>query len=391
MGHLTHHRALAAQVERDRTVRATWMPVHYRSEDLWQRMPGVRSNVSLLLSLRARRTISARQRETGSFDALFFHTQLTSLLSHRAMAATPSIISLDATPLNADPQPPAIESRFVRRPDGEGPWDRFKFEWYRRAFSRAAGIVAWSEWARRSLLADYQIEPSKVSVIPPGVDVDFWQPRAQRAEREKPRILFVGVDFRRKGGELLLRAFERFTGRAELDIVSPEAPLLPRLEGVRTHADLSINSEALRQLYARADVFVLPTLNDCTPIAVLEAMASGLPVIASDVGAVREQVEHGVTGLLTPAAEPGALSDAIESLLCDAGRRRAMGAAGRARAERLFCAARNYAQVLSLIKRCVESWTPLAGTVGDEELSPRGAERRNGVIAAGERAWASEL
>lgn len=400
MGHLTHHRALAAEAACDPNVRATWMPVPYRDDDVWQRTPGVRRNMSLLLSLRARRAVMAHTRSAGPFDALFYHTQLTALLSQSLMARIPTVISLDATPLNADPAPPALANGFARRPDGEGPWDRLKFEWYRRAFSRAAALVTWSEWARRSVIHDYNIEPQRVSVIPPGVDLAMWRAASERGgprpTHEKPRLLFVGVDFDRKGGEVLLKAFRQLTGHAELDVVSPEAQSLPNgIPGLRVHRNLSINSGELRDLYARADLFLLPTLNDCTPLAVLEAMASGLPVVASDVGAIREQVEDGVNGLLVTPGDVRSLVGAVKALLSDVTRRRAMGVAGRARAERLFCARRNYAQVLALIQTCIQAW-PGTGRIpveGDEELSPARAERRtqNGVtLPAGGRAWASE-
>lgn len=400
MGHLTHHRALAAEAARDPNVRGTWMPVQYRDDDVWQRTPGVRRNMSLLLSLRARRAVMAHTRSTGPFDALFYHTQLTALLSQSLMARIPTVISLDATPLNADPTPPALANGFARRPDGAGAWDRLKFEWYRRAFSRAAALVVWSEWARRSVIHDYNIEPGRVTIIPPGVDLAMWRAASERgvdqATGEKPRLLFVGVDFDRKGGDVLLEAFRQLAGHAELDVVSPEARSLPNgVPGLRVHRDLSINSGELRDLYARADLFLLPTLNDCTPLAVLEAMASGLPVVASDVGAIREQVEDGVSGLLVSPGDVGGLIGAVKALLGDPARRRDMGAAGRARAERLFCARRNYAQVLALIKTCVEAWHGAGSTAqeGDEELSPARAERRtqNGVtLPAGGRAWASE-
>src|SRR5687767_6577050 len=110
MGHVTHHRALAAEAGRDSEVRASWMPVPYQSDDAWQRMPGISGNLSLLLSMRARREVRRRERIEGPFDALFYHTQVTALMSQGLMRRVPTILSLDATPLNADPTSAATPS-----------------------------------------------------------------------------------------------------------------------------------------------------------------------------------------------------------------------------------------------------------------------------------------
>lgn len=235
--------------------------------------------------------------------------------------------------------------------------------------------------------------------------MSVWRPQpegaaaenAQRRLARKARLLFVGTDYDRKGGDVLLKAFNtRLAERAEMDVVSPHPEILPSPpHGVRVHRDLSINSVQLRGAYAQADVFVLPTLNDCTPLAVLEAMACGLPVVASDIGAIREQVEANVTGLLVPPGDSAALAQAVEALLEDEPRRRAMGRAGRARAERLFCAQRNYAQVLGVIKSCVEAFRAAqrdGRNVASRTARPGLMRRDNGAadLEGGHQAWASE-
>jgi glycosyltransferase involved in cell wall biosynthesis len=91
-----------------------------------------------------------------------------------------------------------------------------------------------------------------------------------------------------------------------------------------------------RAALADADLFVLPSRAEGLPLSICEAMLAGLPVVATDVGSVREIVEDGVTGLLVPADDAAALTAAIRSLLDDPARRAAMGAAGRARAAAEF-------------------------------------------------------
>lgn len=104
-------------------------------------------------------------------------------------------------------------------------------------------------------------------------------------------------------------------------------------------------------LLAAADVFVLSSTSEGMPMTVIEAMAAGLPVVASDVGGMRELVEHGVTGLLVPARDADALAGALADLLADPARRRAMGAAGHARAEALFDLPRFRAEHVALYER----------------------------------------
>jgi glycosyltransferase involved in cell wall biosynthesis len=97
-----------------------------------------------------------------------------------------------------------------------------------------------------------------------------------------------------------------------------------------------LNEAELALWYSAADVYVLPTRGDNFPYTVLEAMACECPVIASDVGGVSEQVEHGKTGYLFPLGDRPQLARALETLLGDPGRCREFGAQARRRVETLF-------------------------------------------------------
>jgi glycosyltransferase involved in cell wall biosynthesis len=186
------------------------------------------------------------------------------------------------------------------------------------------------------------------------VDLAQW-PRVTPEERlaasagRLPQLLFVGGDFERKGGRLLLDCFERdLTGRCELDIVTQTTITPP--PGVRLHTTLTPNSDELKRLYAEADIFVFPTLADCAPLAVPEAMAASLPVVTTRVGAIPEMIEDGVTGLLVAPGDRDGLRDALERLLQSPEMRVQMGASARAVAERVDDAGRNAARVLDVLR-----------------------------------------
>lgn len=354
LGHVTHHKNLARWVTEDASLCPTWMPIAPEKADRWERVPVLRNNWSLKASLRARDALQdALRREP--LDALFLHTQTVALFAVPFMRRVPSVVSLDATPLNYD----TVGAEYGHSAGNTGWLERRKYQWNRATFHAAAGLVTWCQWAKDSLINDYGVPAENITVIPPGVDMELWS--LERTAREetpgrKLRLLFVGGDFARKGGKIVVEAFRAgLQGVCELDIVTREAGVeeqVSGLPGVRVHRGLTANSKPLRDLYAAADLFLFPTLGDCLPIAVMEAMAAGLPVVATSVGALREEVEDGVNGLIVPPRDVGAIVEAIRSLTEDATRRRTMAAASRAMAETRFDARKNYTALLSLMKAC---------------------------------------
>ncbi|HZO51344.1 MAG TPA: glycosyltransferase family 4 protein, partial [Bryobacteraceae bacterium] len=353
LGHVTHTQNFQQWVERDPDVEPSWIPVSFDLADHWRLAPLVRRNWTLRASLRARARIREILR-SRQLDTLFFHTQVTALFAQGIMARIPSVVSMDATPLNFD----SIGVPYNHIPSAYPPVEAFKNALTRRTFNAARRLITWHEWGKESLIRDYGVNGAKVAVIPPGINLEKWHfPRSPAPQPEAPlRLLFVGGDFRRKGGDILLAAFrDALRKTCTLDIVTRESLNTEGLDGVQVHRGLGPNAPELMRLYARADVFVFPTFADTLPIVIMEAMASGLPVVTTDVGALSEEVEHGVTGFLVPPHDPRALSEATLRLVSDPGLRLKMAAAARRKADVKFNGAVNYARVLELCKACADA------------------------------------
>lgn len=276
-------------------------------------------------SLRARQAVSRVLQEV---DGLFIHTTTVALLMPDLFRKWPAVLSTDGTPLNKEGMRELYGLASHRSLAAVA-----KRAVYRTVFSRAAGFVAWSHWAKRSFVEDYGCSPEDVAVIPPGIDVDQFTPGDRR--HELPRILFVGGDFKRKGGDLLLDVFRRrLRGRAELVLVSGAD--LRAEPGVRVHRKVSPNSPELRELYASSDIFALPTRADCYSLVSMEALAAGLPVVATKVGGIPDIVKEGITGHLIDSDDADALGDALCHLAESPATRGRMGEACRADAVERF-------------------------------------------------------
>jgi glycosyltransferase involved in cell wall biosynthesis len=342
LGHVAHCRNIERALCSDPRIDATVLRLDRRSPSGLVRLPGLRT-WSLQASLAARRGLMSRI-SRGPVDAIFIHTQVAALLSVQVMRTVPTVVSLDATPVNFDQEGKAYghrrQSELV---------ESIKRRINRRALHEAAALVAWCDWAAASLIADYEVPDGRIHVIPPGVDVDLFRP-VERRMHGPVRVLFVGADFERKGGPDLLEAMRRLGERAELDAVTTsEVGAVPPEVTCRIHRGLGPQSPQLVELYRRADVFALPSRGDCMPQALAEALASGLPVVGADVGAIREMVHSDVNGYLVPPREPRALATALEVLADCPQRRAAFGRAARVLAEEHHDARKNNQAIFDLM------------------------------------------
>jgi glycosyltransferase involved in cell wall biosynthesis len=206
---------------------------------------------------------------------------------------------------------------------------------------RSNAVTTVSKRARRTLMEDYGHAGQAIAVLGNGVDGERFAPARLRSCRKN--ALYVGRLAYGKGLHDLVRAV-KLVLRQEPDwsfTLVGRGPLFSRLDRLRS--DLGIPASRFRfrgyvpharmgEEYRRADLLVLPSRHEGIPTALLEAMASGLPVVTTDVGGVGEIVEEGQQGLLCPPGNPDILAGRLLEAIQDTGLRERLGEAGRVRA-----------------------------------------------------------
>ena len=320
----------------------------WRDDGFIERLPGVPRG----LKGRARAVLDARPMATIPRPDVIWTSGGEELAVYAPMQRgpwrRPVICDLDAT----DAQLESMAPRYFNRPPKSGLRRVLSQAQERLIWSSVTLFTPWSNWAADGLRAE-GIDDSRIRVAPPGISLDHWTAHHSTDTEGPLRLLFVGGDFARKGGQMLFDVFRSFpTGELSLDIVTREdVRHLP--PGVRVHR-AEPNSGALKALYSSAELFVLPTFAECFGIAAIEAMASGLPVIMTNVGGAGDVVGGGETGWLIEPTRP-ALRAAIEAAQGIRHRLPAIGARGRSVAETRFDASVN-AQLV--VDWCIELAEP---------------------------------
>lgn len=224
---------------------------------------------------------------------------------------------------------------------------------WRRSTAYVSHWIAVSESVAQEWGDELKIDPKRISTIPNGVDTDLFRPDgiARHSTRQSLGIpqdaqvlCCVGRLEREKGIHLAIEAAQRLRKRY------PKLWLLIAGEGVE-RAALSqqanndpqikllghLSHQKLPSILAASDIFVMPTLRDeAFPMTVVEALASGLPVVASRIGGLSSAISHGETGLLVPMGDVASLQLALAELLSDPKRLIQMGEAARYAARQRF-------------------------------------------------------
>lgn len=345
LGHGAFYQNLRHCLPTTAPVDTAWVEITYANTGAWwERLPRLPTHVRGMLSGRYQ-VLSGLRRQQN--DIVFFNTQAPAALAGNAGRVQPYLLCTDITPIQYD----AMGEHYGHRPDRHGLLKQYKHAVNRRLFQGAARLVPWSTWVRSSLIADYAVPPERITVVPPGVDLARWQPRSGTDAKQPVQILFVGGDFYRKGGDLLLNAFRALpAGVAELTLVT--RAVIAAEAGITVRNDLRPNSPELIALYQASDLFVLPSRAEAFGIAAVEASASGLPVIASDVGGISDIVIHEETGLLMPPGSAETLHSLLRRLIEHPEGRKQLGRQARIHAEANFDAHKNAARILTLIEEC---------------------------------------
>jgi glycosyltransferase involved in cell wall biosynthesis len=363
LGWVSASQAFKRFAQEDRSMRATWNEVTFVEEGGWiERLPlPQRVTGTMRGAVQARRGLGAPILPIGvgsvaaRYDALLFNSPGLCRVALDLIARVPTVLATDVTPKQlAD-----MEENYGKLGGLQPSYTARKHRAYVRVYKQLRLIVAISEWARQSLMSDYRVAADRVIVMPFSIDLDKWT-QAQTGAREAllaapgalPRILFVGGHFERKGGPQLLDWFlAHGQGRCELHIVT-RTPLDAEsaTPGLFIHTDMETNDPRLIQLYHDSHVFALPTRADCYSVASIEAMATGLPVILTNVGGAGEIVTHGVDGYSIEPNDDAALARGLDALIADPMRAIAMGRAARQTVERRFDARDFTAQLLDHLK-----------------------------------------
>ena len=167
-----------------------------------------------------------------------------------------------------------------------------------------------SNWYLNALQKEHSIPESQVVLLPTGIDSAFWTDQKPKRDTNF-RILFIGNDFIRKGGDLLLQVAQRSEFKeVEFYFITH---YLPSAYPSNAHffSNIKPNSKELLSLMHASDLFVMPTRADCSSFALLEAASCGLPAVISDVGGISELVDDNQTGILLKDLNVNTIADSI--------------------------------------------------------------------------------
>ena len=196
-------------------------------------------------------------------------------------------------------------------------------------YEAADSIAVPSSYAAQTF-ASHGIPLNKILVNPYGVDLEYFSPSRSRTN-ERPKILFVGQVGLRKGVPELLSAFSRLSKDADLCLIGPLDAGMPDPSQLKVQHLGAMPISALPDYYRSADIFCLPSWEEGFPLVLLQAMASGLPVVTTDTSGAKDIINPGIEGEIVAAGDVDALAQALEGLLEDPVRAQEMGVAARAR------------------------------------------------------------
>jgi glycosyltransferase involved in cell wall biosynthesis len=250
-------------------------------------------------------------------------------------------------------------------------WRRMSLaRWYaftrmqRRVAPRLPRVITASGTGARDAAAEYRIDPARITVVHNGVDVDLFRPLSHIERIPGRLITTTSADVPLKGLVYLIEAVAKLRTERDVHLVvvgrpRPNGRVMKAIErfGVADHVTFESNIDSLRltELYATAEVAVVPSLYEGFSLPAAEAMACGVPVVATTGGSLPEVVgSDRSTGILVPPRDVGALASAVDELLDDPSRRATMGRAGRERVFRRFTWERTAERTVEVYRAAIE-------------------------------------
>lgn len=248
--------------------------------------------------------------------------------------------------------------------------DRLILEEKMRAASFVAAISRFTKEFLIRLLPDDPLE-HKIHIVHCGVSPEVFSPHAHKLRNDVPKLLFVGQLCERKGAAFLVEACRILAERGvsfhctivgdgpQKGLVEDKVKQYALQEAVELAG--AVFQEQIQAYFQTTDVFVLPCATtsdgdvDGVPVSLMEAMASEVAVVSTDVSGIPELVEDGVSGLLVPEQNPQALADALQRTLQDVELRSRLGKNGRDKIVRDFNVERSARQLATLFRECARN------------------------------------
>jgi glycosyltransferase involved in cell wall biosynthesis len=297
---------------------------------------------------------SARLLERTSYDEMAFRAALREFRPHLVHAHFAREATAKAREIAAE-----LDCPFTFTAHGYDVYRSPPEDFGARA-AAAGAIVTVSQANAQYIQAIFGVSATRLSVIPCGIDTESFRP-APGPKPVPPRIVCVARLVEVKNHDLLLRACAVLKDRGHpfRCVLVGDGAERAKLEARRDELHLqdvvemagAATQGAVLERWREAAIGVLTSSSEGMPVALMEAAACGVPVVATAVGGVPELVEHGLTGLLAPAGDVSAVAAALERLLSEPDAAREMGRAARRRAEERFSIRREADALLALWDR----------------------------------------
>jgi len=175
-------------------------------------------------------------------------------------------------------------------------------------------FLCMSHWYADGLKAEHGVRDSQITIAPPFLDTNDWHPTERQPLNGKLKALFIGADFQRKGGDVLVEVSQMPEFKnVEWHLVTKSPP--KPAPNLFFYTNFEANADGLRKLVQSCDVHLLPSRADCSPNVINEASACGLPSIATNMAGIPDLVERDVTGTLIATPTKENLAAAIRNYL----------------------------------------------------------------------------